>query len=229
MESRYVIVGLIIIVLAASFMVYGVIVLSDRIVGVALSVSTIGIVITVIGINYSEPAENMLREYSVDLEKFMTKIIEDMGIIGGHKIKLCYVQKALLYSDGDIPCSNVIVGIGMVSRAPYIAIPVEGMLSILQQFTDLGNLVDKLKKVFVDILAVCRGITVSTEDEMTVVELVDLTNRGINYIRTPINPVRLYLITTLALHYSRDIEVVEEAMTYESYKIKVRLGDTIYG
>lgn len=228
MENRFILVGLTILVVSIIFIVYGLVVTSDRTVGVALSIAVVGIVFVFTGVGYGEPAEHMLNQYAEDLNMFLTRVIEDMGIPDRHRVKLCYLQKIFCLSEGGIPCNNIVQGIGMVNSIPYVAISAEHILNFLSNIAIQEDLVDKFKRIFIDIAAVCRGIAITKQDNVFLVEFVDLTDKGFNYIKTPINLVKLYTIALLAQHFGRDVEVIEEIISQESYKIKVRIESAKY-
>ncbi|MEM1645719.1 MAG: hypothetical protein QXL96_07615 [Ignisphaera sp.] len=229
MESRYILAGLTIIALAASFLVYGLVVVSDRVVGIALSVAVVGVVLAFVGIGYSEPAENMLSRYAEDLNMFLTRIVEDMGIPNNHKLKLCYTQKILCLSENDVTCGDVVTGISIAGNTPYVGIPTENILNFLSNISAGEDIIDKFKRVFIEIAAVCRGIAIAKQDDLISVEFTNLTDKGFNYIKTPINLLRLYTLALIAHHYERDVEIVEESVSQEGYRVKLRIESATHG
>ncbi|MEM2220629.1 MAG: hypothetical protein QXF17_04420 [Ignisphaera sp.] len=229
MERRYVLVGLVVIALAVTFMVYGIVVASDRIVGTALSVSVIGIVFIIAGFGYSEPTEDMLRHYIEDLDAVLVRLIEDMGIPSKHKLKLCYEKKTFYFSSKDIECNNIVVGIGTAKNIPYVGISAENILKFVMHSVGVGDLIDKLRNIFIETAMVCRGISVTREDSLISIEFIDLTNIGFNYIKMPVNPLRLYVLAVIAHHFEQNVEIVTEIVSQESYKVTLRLEGTKYG
>ncbi|MEM1645639.1 MAG: hypothetical protein QXL96_07205 [Ignisphaera sp.] len=229
MERRYILAGLTIIALAIVFIVYGIIIVSDRVVGVALSVTVIGVVFMVVGISYSEPVEDMLRQYIDDLNMVLVRLIEDMGIPSKHKLKLCYEQKVYYYSEKDIECSNIVTGVGITKGIPYIAIPAENMLKFVMSYNESRDLVDKLRNIFIDMAMVCRGISIAREGDAISIEFIDLTEKGFNHIKTPVNLLKLYILALVAHHFEQNVEVVSEMISQESYKITLKLEGNKYG
>lgn len=226
MESKYVIAGLTINTIATVFAIYGVLTSSYSVIGSALSAIVLGVVITVIGVTHVEPVEELLRHYVSDIDLFSTRILEDMGIMSEHRVKTCSEKKLLVFFEKNISCDNVSSGIGVLNNTPYIAIPIVHVMEYVSNNTEeLRNLIDKLKLIFVDISSICKGVSVNWENDTLVVELVKVLDRGQNYVNTPVNLVRLYVLAIISSHFKKDAEILEEIRTQDGYRIRIKTGD----
>lgn len=222
MERRYFVAGLVIIAVSATFTTYGVIASSSSVVGVSLSAIVAGAAIAFIGFSYEEPAEDILRQFIDDLSTFATRVLEDMGLIGGSKPRLCLGSKTLVFSERGVPCSAAPTGIGISDGVPYLGISIENSLKSIERFSDVEELVDRLKRVFVDVLRACRDVDVSGGGSEYVVEFRSVTSRGREYAKTPVNMFRILALAVVSTYTGLDCEIVEESMTRESYRIRIR-------
>lgn len=230
MELRYLLVSVIIIVTTFIFSVYGVMTRDGRVIGVALSFMILGITFLVLGATYSRPFEELLRQYSSDLSIFTTKIIEDMGIISSNRTKLCLSSSLVVFSEKLTSCSNITAGVGIQNDIFYIAIPttnfIQALSKIIEEESSLANAV---KKFVIDMGSLCRFLSVTVEGNTITIEMNELTALARELIGHPLNIVRLGIIAIIAIHLKADVEVVEEIVTINSYKLKARVEGSRYG
>lgn len=229
MESRYLFAGLTIVSIALVFTLYGMMFHIYPVMGVSLSALVIGIAVTVIGATYSEPAEDILRHILSDIDMFVVRVLEDMGIVGGHNVKICLENMLAVFYEKPVECRNAAPGIGMASGAPYIAIPLDSISRYMGYVFEGVDLVDMLKKLLIDILGVCRSIVITKAGNTISVELVDLTDKGFEYLATPMNPLRLLIPLAVTQSFRLDVEVSEEILTQTGYTMKLRLLGEIRG
>ncbi|MEM1541153.1 MAG: hypothetical protein QW101_00315 [Ignisphaera sp.] len=225
MENRYIIIGLAIISISSLFIVYGVLISNDRVIGVSLSILVVGVVSTAVGTTYREPLEEMLEHYIHDLNLFYTSVLEDTGIVGSHKIKLCLEDRVIVFSERVIPCSrNISVGVNMLDRVPYIALPITNILDYISKVVgESSDVVDGFRKIFIDTSYLCREVAITKENDTISIELSKLSEKALEMMKTPINIIRVYVLTLLAHHFKNDIEIVDEVITAESYKIIAKI------
>jgi len=224
MENRYIIVGLAIISVSSLFIIYGVLTNNDRVMGVSLSILVVGVVSTAVGITYREPLGEMLEHYIHDLDLFYSSILEDVGIVGSHKIKLCLEDRVIVFSERIIPCRNISVGVNMINRVPYIALPITNILDYISKVVgESSDVVDGFRKLFVDTSYLCREISLTKENNIISIELSKLSEKALEMMKTPVNVIRVYVLTLLVHHFRNDVEIVDEIVTAESYKIIAKI------
>lgn len=212
------------------FSVYGVMAKDSRITGVALSFMILGITFLVLGATYSRPLEELLKQYSIDLNAFTTKVIEDMGVISSGRTRLCLDSYLVVFSEKPVNCSNITAGVGVQNDVFYVAIPMANFVQAMSRVIgEEPNLANAVKKFVVDTFNLCRFLLISTEENIIVVEMNDLADLTKELIGHPTNIVRLGIIAVIAVHLKSNVEVVEEIATTNSYKLKVRAEGSIHG
>lgn len=224
MELKYLLVGVTIIVITFIFSIYGAMIRDGRIIGTALSFMVLGITSLVLGATYSRPFEEILKRYSSDLNAFTTKVIEDMGVIGSGRTKLCLDSSLVVFSEKPINCNNIATGVGIQNDIFYVAIPITNFIQAMSRtIEEEPGLANAVKKFIIDICNLCRFLSITTEGDTVVIEMNDLTDIAKELLGHPVNIVRLGVIVAIATYLKTNVEVVEEMTTMNSYKLKVKV------
>lgn len=222
MERRYIVVGLSILVASAIFIAYGIAVASGQIIGAALSTVVVGMVFLSFGATYREPIEDLLKHYTSDIHLFTSRVIEDMGIVGGSRIRLCLEKSILIYSEKPIDCSSdTLIGAGILDDVPYVAIPISNTATWISRFIDIGGDIGENLRTLVGRMS--RAISVHIEGDAVEIELEGLTEAVREVMRYPVNIVRIAILATVAVSYGTDVEIAEESMATDSYRVKLRV------
>lgn len=224
MEGRYLVSSVVITTLSTIFIVYGAAVASYQIIGVALSSMVVGVVLLTIGVTHSRPIEELLKLYSDDLNMFATRVLEDVGIVGSHKIKLCIEKKAVVFSEKLVECSSVAPGVGIINGVPYVALPISSTIKVVSKLVEgSSELAEVIRKLAIDAGGVCRTLSIYIEDGVVAVEMSELTKYAEEIMKHPVNIVRLAILASTAIHLNSNAEIVEEAATADSYRLKIRV------
>lgn len=231
MELRYLLVSIAIIVITFIFSIYGVVTRDSKVIGVALSFMVLGITFLVLGATYSRPLEELLKQYSSDLNAFITKVVEDIGVISSGRTKLCLDNSLVVFLEKPVNCNNIVAGVGIQNNAFYVAIPVTNFIQAVFKIIEEEekSLASVVKKFVIDMYNLCRVLSVVMEKDVVVIEMNDLTDIAKELIQHPINIVRLGIIAVVSIHLKANVEVVEEIMAFNSYKLKVKVEGSKYG
>lgn len=230
MELRYLLTGISIIAITFVFSVYGVMARDSRAIGVSLSLMILGVMFLAIGATYTRILEELLKQYSRDLDVFTTKVLEDMGVVSSNRTRLCLRDSLVVFSEKSISCGSLMTGVGIKHDTFYVAIPIANTLQAISRIIEEErSLANAVKKFVIDTCGLCRALSVSREGDIIAVEMHDLTDLSRKTIGYPINVVRIGVIATVAVHLRTDVEVVEEVITTNSYRLKVRVEGSGHG
>lgn len=224
MDYRYLVIAGNIILFSALFIIIGLMGNATIIVGAALSMLTLGIVIFVIGLTYTEPLGMLYRKYSDELNRVMIKLLEDLDLVGNHIVRTCKVddQVFILFSKKDLECTNINVGIGLAGNNAYLALPVDELIVIGKQEFARGDLSEILRFYLVTYYGICRDVIVDTEGNEVKVSLIGLPRDMIRLVKQPINPLKILIPALTTISLKSDTIILNEELLEDTYIITLR-------
>ncbi len=225
MEYRYLIAGLNVLVVSAAFLAFSLLAGNDVIAGVSLSFTVLGGVLLALGITYVEPLSELMAYYARDLSTYLTKLLEDAGIVSNCKLTLCRARGAevAVFSEKPISCSEVKVGVGLVDGSAYVAIPLSKLGVSVGHSPEGAELPDYLKDVLVTRYGLCRDVRAIASGSDVSVDLAQVARGVDELVREPVNPVKLVVLTSLSRYFGSDVELVSESLVGSTYSIKARV------
>jgi len=224
-ELTLVLAGLAILVISTVFLVYGIFTENNVVTGVALSAIVVGVVGTVAGVTYAEPAEEFLNSYANDVNAFSIRMLEDMGIVDKHNIKFCLDEKLLIFSRERMNCGNAHFGIGISEKSPYIAFKLDNLFNAIANIVEGSeSLASKLEKVLRNTIKMCRHVSINEKSDLVSIELTGLTSSGRALLSIPISIAKASILVVAAMHFGKSVEVVEEVLSWDKYTITILYG-----
>ena len=232
MEFRYVIAGVSAILISAAFVAFSVLTGNTTVLGVSLSTLVLGIVVATIGLTYTEPLGELLKHYAVDTGILLTRLLEDAGLAGQHKLLACSSGNSVLavFSEKKIECRDVEAGIGIRNGTVYLAVPLSATSRAIESALSgegeaRRELADYLRGVLVESLRLARDLRAYILGDGTArVELAGLSDDARRLARSPVNPLRLAVVAALAGYGGGAAEILEEEFTGSTYTVRARIG-----
>ncbi len=231
MEARYVIAGAIGTVVSSVFAVYALLSGNSMVLGVSLSTLILGITVLTLGLTYVEPLGELLKKYSKDMNMLVTRFLEDSGIIGNYRFKLCVKDGKYyaVYSSSNVKCGNVNSGVGVSDSAVYLAIPLTNLsLSIGEagEAEEIPNIRDYLESILTKTFNICRSIVAKASGKEVHIELIALSREAVELMRSPVNPVRATVALAVSKYFRKPVEIAEEDIVENNYTVKLKVvGD----
>ncbi len=233
MELRYVTTGSAITAIAAVFIVFGIVTNDSTVLGVSISSLVLGLVILTLGLTYVEPASELMRYYSEDLNTLVSRFLEDLGIAGNHTLRTCLSDSNFLivYSQKPLGCGEVRAGLGVLRSNPYLGVPMNGVMNHLSTPPNPGvieDVDDYLRDSLIKSYSICRGLRVRAGGEGNTLTLeLRLNESSKQLLKSPVNLVRLVTLASLTKYFGMGVEVVNEVLTGDTYIVNVRLGGSV--
>ncbi len=215
MDPRLAALGSSIMMIAAGFVLYGLLVGSSPIVGVGLSTLVLGATITVVGITYEDPLTEALRNYGMLLASPLVKTLEDLGLANNGLIQVCRAGAKVytIITDREVSCSQVTSpGFGIIGNSPYVAFEYKGHASGRE---DLEG--------FLAELGLSRIVDVRRGEDTVVVELRDLRREIASDEWRPLNIYELLVPASASMILGENLIVdgVEREADYLRISLRV--------
>lgn len=208
-DSRFVTLGVTVIVVSTGFLVYGVVTGEPVITGSALSMIILGMVFAAIGLTYRDPLTGLLWAYGRILSSGLVKIYEDLGLLEESSISAC-VNGDLVYivfSRKPFGCDGVKPGIGVRAGAPYLALSGEPLSTGGE---DLDNIIMRS--------GLAQYAIVSKDGDVLKVDLRGISHPRESGLKRPLNLYQIIIPLLLASHYSSNVEILEEDLGDDYYR-----------
>ena len=227
MEYRYVVTGASVTAISAVFIAFSIFTGNNVVLGVSLSTLVLGVVLLTLGLTYVEPVSELMRYYVGDLDIFVTRILEDMGIASNYRFKVCFNEGKVfaVFTNGGIKCGDISLGVGIIGDSAYVAIPLTNVVSRIDKLLEVSRpeLIDYVREVLVSTYGICRDVRVWRESNLITVELILMSREAKQLMKTPINPPRMTTLLALARYFNSSVEIVEEDIVGDNYVLKVRI------
>lgn len=224
MDYRYLVIAGNIILFSVLFIIIGFMGNIATIVGVALSMLTLGIVILVIGLAYTEPLSMLYKKYSDELNQVVVKFLEDLDLVSSHVVKSCRVddQVFILFSKKDIECADINAGVGLTDSNVYLALPVNELILVGGQESMHGDLPRILHLYLVTYYGLCRDVVVDTRGDEIRISLVGLPRDVVRLAKQPINPLKILIPALTTISLKSDTMVLNEELLEDTYIATLR-------
>lgn len=229
MEHRYVLAGSNAIIVSAVFIAFAALNGDTTILGVSIATLILGIVLLSIGSTYEEPIKDILKPYVKDLTLFINTVFEDSGIIKNLHTIVCLQggEALIIFSEKGLPCRNMRAGLGIVNDAAYIGIPSKHLFEQREAADALKkppDLEDTLKFDLVEKHSLCRDLELSLDNDIIRLKLLSLTSNAFEYITSPLNPVKIAALLSVAKNLQKPIELIREEIAGNNYILEMRGG-----
>ncbi|MCD6209114.1 MAG: hypothetical protein J7J67_02880 [Thermoproteales archaeon] len=229
MEHRYVLAGSNAIIVSAVFIAFAALNGDTTILGVSIATLILGIVLLSIGSTYEEPIKDVLKPYVKDLTLFVNTVFEDSGIIKNLHTTVCLQggEALIIFSEKSLPCRNLRAGLGIVNDAAYIGIPSKYLFNQREAADALKkppDLEDTLRFDLVEKYSLCRDLELSLDNDIIRLKLLSLTSAASEYLTSPLNPVKIAALLSVAKNLQKPIELVREEIAGNNYILEMRGG-----
>ncbi|MEM0361253.1 MAG: hypothetical protein QXH57_00340 [Sulfolobales archaeon] len=222
MDLRYVVSGAIIISTSITFILYSITSNAELVLGPSLAILTLGIVVLTSGLSFREPLTEVLKLYANDLSRIISKVLEDSGLLGTHKLRVCLNELKVVLSSKIVKCSETSLGFGLAGDTPYLALPVDlSRLGITEVVGD--DLREFLSEVISRRLKICRSVKVISSDDEYVIELNTVNETIYDLLKVPLNYLKVVVAVLTAKFLSREVELVDEELVGSNYVIKLKV------
>jgi len=214
MDVRLASLGIVLLIASLGLLLYSLNAGLQSVAGVALSTSVLGGVVAALGITYRDPLGVALLQYSRSLNKVLTKVYEDLGLLERETLQVCRAEDGVLvvYTQKRVPCREVRPGVGLAGQVPYIAVHIRGPVS------EASDPQEALRELgLADIVRAYRS-----ENEV-VVELVGIRRELVGGEWRPINPVQVLTAAMLASAVGASLVREEEEYTGDLYRARFRV------
>jgi len=211
MDVRLAALGVVLLVASLGLLLYSLNAGLQSVAGVALSTSVLGGVVAALGITYRDPLGVALLRYSQSLNKVLTKVYEDLGLLERETLQTCRAEDGVLvvYTQKRVPCREVRPGVGLAGQVPYITVHVS------KPAPETSDPQEALRELgLADVVRVYRS-----EGEV-IVELVGVRRELVGGEWRPINPVQVLTAAILASAVGADLVREEEEYTGDVYRAR---------
>jgi len=220
MYFKYLISGSLIIAVSAVAAIYSLITGLEVVLGASLTTLVLGIVVLTTGLTYGEPLTELYRTYVRDLSRLVSKVLEDSGLLGGSRFRVCLNDFKAVISTKPVSCLETSLGFGLVNDTPYLALPLDSIPRFEVVGSDLrGYLSEVLTRKF----RVCRGVNVLGGEGGYTIELLGVGGDVLELIKTPPNYIKLLVLGMSAKFLGSDLELVSEDLISNNYVVKFRV------
>jgi len=220
MYLKYLISGSIIILISTTAAIYSLITGLEVVLGTSLTTLVLGVVVLTTGLTFGEPLTELFRTYVRDLSRLVSKVLEDSGLLGSSRFRVCLNDFKVVISAKSVNCSETSLGFGLVNDIPYLALPLDS----ISKFEVVGS---DLKDYLVEVLSrkfrVCRGVNVLGGDDGYTVELLGVSDDVLELIKSPPNYIKLLVLGMSAKYLGSDLELVSEDLISNNYVVKFRV------
>lgn len=222
MDLKYVISGAVITLTSTIFILYSVISDAELVLGPSLATLTVGIVVLTSGLSFREPLTEVLKLYVNDLNRIISKVLEDSGLLGTHRLRICLNDLKVILSSKVVRCSETSLGFGLVSDTPYLALPIDlSRLDITEVVGD--DLREFLGEVLSRRLKICRSVRVFSYDDGYVIELNRVNEVVYDLLKVPLNYLKVVTAVLTAKFLGKEVEVVDEGLIGGNYVVRLRV------
>ena len=225
MEYRYLIAGLNILIISCAFLVFSLLTGNNVIAGVSLSFTVLGGVLLALGITYTEPLSELMTCYARDLSTYLTKLLEDAGIVSSCKLTLCRVGGAevAVFSERFVSCTEVKVGVGLVGESAYVTFPLSKLGFSVGTAPEGVDLADYLRDVLVSRYGLCKDVRAVISEDVVTVDLTQVVKGVDEFVKDLVNPVKLVVLVAVSRYFSSNVELVSESIVGGVYSIRTRV------
>jgi len=214
MDVRLAALGIALLVSSLGLLLYSLNAGLQSVAGVALSTSVLGGVVAALGITYRDPLGAALLQYSRSLNKVLTKVYEDLGLLEREVLQVCRAEDGVLvvYAQKRVPCREVRPGVGLAEQVPYLAVQIGASAP------ETSDPQEALRELgLADVVRVYRS-----EGEV-VAELVGIRRELVGEEWRPLNPVQVLTAAILASTVGADLVREEEEHTGDLYRARFRV------
>lgn len=224
MDIKYVVLGINVIVFGALLAVYSYLVGSPQLLGVSSSIILVGLVLLVLGYSYVEPTTSLLIDYSRDVSRFASLLLEDLRL--SNVLPSTYVDggKVYLVLSAAPPSSirDLSPGLNVVGGEPVLLIPLNAMFEG-GVATSLYEVESRLRERLVGEYGLCSAIELGGGDEALSVRLVGLDTRLLGGELAPLNPIDTMVITTLSGVMGKGLQFIRRVLEGSEYRAEFRV------
>jgi len=214
MDVRLAALGVALLVASLGLLLYSLNAGLQSVAGVALSTSVLGGVLAALGITYRDPFSTALLRYSRSLNKGLTKVYEDLGLLGREVLHVCRGEDGVLvvYAQKRVPCGEVRPGVGLAGQVPYVAVQISGPAP------ETSDPQEALRE-----LGLADAIRVYRSESEVVAELVGIRRELVGEEWGPINPIQVLTAAILASAVGADLVREEEEYTGGLYRARFKV------
>ena len=224
MDIRYVLLGVNIAVFGGLIALYGYLVASSQLIGVASSLMLIGLVLFVLGYTYMEPTTSLLIDYSKEVSRFASIILEDLRLsnslprtaIDGDKVYL------MLSNINPEEPSNLSPGLNIVDGEPVLLIPIDASLESPVP-TSLYEVESRLRDRLVGEYGLCNSLEVRGGGDTYSLRLSGIDPRLLELELAPLNPIDVVVVSSLTSILGRGLEFVRRVLEAGEYRAELRV------
>jgi len=217
MESKYILLGINLIITAVIISIISVSSGQYSLLGVSSSILIFGFTSLAVGFSYREPSIDFLIYYVDFIRRNFIRIIEDLDLLD-HKL---YVFPSDKYSyfvlaKGDISDFSPKSFIGYSNDGQYIVLKVDRIV------TPSENEIDPevyLRSKIVDSFMLASSIYLSREDNLYRIIVSSVDERVVKNLDRPLCPLSLLVSQIVAESIKKNVKVVEERFEEDNLNI----------
>ena len=225
MDIKYVIAGINLVVLGVLITIYGYLVTSTQLVGVASSIILIGIVVLVMGYTYIEPTTSLLIDYSREVSRFASLVLEDM--------RLSNILPSTIVEDNKIyivlssvrveSIENLSTGVNLVSGEPVILIPTDSSPLFEGATSSLYEVESRLRDKLIGEYGLCTTLELRSGDDVLSLRLIGLDSRLLEIELAPLNPLDVVVVSTLSGALGKGLFFERRVLEGNEYRAEFRV------
>jgi len=199
LDIKYVLLGVNVIVLGVLMAVYSYLIMSTQLLGVSASIILVGLVVLVLGYSYVEPTTSFLIDYSREVSRFASLVLEDLRLSNILPSTLIRDSRLYLVISNVRPedSSKLSPGINIVGGEPLLLIPINTMLETNPP-SSLYEVESRLRDRLIGEYGLCNSLVVQGGDGGLRLRLIGLDTRLLEIELAPLNPLDIIVLTTLS-------------------------------
>ncbi|MEM4717499.1 MAG: hypothetical protein QXE81_01910 [Desulfurococcaceae archaeon] len=225
MNTRFLILGVNIVIVSMLIATYGLLTGDNGLVGIGASSGLVGGVFLVLALTPVETTLEALLDYTSTLVNGVTVILEDLDLLD-HKLCVEKMSNSLLmvFTKNECPL-NPNPGIGMHMGFPYFAIPVNILDDVVKLEVTTEELLEtSLEDVLVDRLGLSKALKVEFRGDIVAIHILGLSKTLSIYSKYPVDPLTIIASIAIArlLDTSR-LRLLERDPSQDSFKIVLKV------
>lgn len=225
MNTKFLVLGINIVIVSVLIAIYGLITGDNGLVGMAVSSGLVGGVFLVLASTPVETTIEAILSYTSTLVNGVTVILEDLDLLD-HKLCIERTSNSLLlvFTKRDCPI-NPNPGIGMFTGFPYFAIPVNILDDVERlEITTQESLEESLEDILISRLELSRALKVELRGDIITINVLGLSKIVSTYSKYPVDPLTLITSILVAKLLDTDmLRLLERDFSQESAKIVLKV------
>lgn len=211
--------------------VYGLVVYSTQLIGVAGSLGVLGGVIIALSLAYGEPTVRFMNSYFKIMNSVHVKILDDLRL-GNVLPKILFSKDTgecffVLSKRGlqTISSGEVVHGVSLLDGMPVLAIRIrhEDLGVPPEHARNYRELEHSLRSLLVDNYGVCTGVSVVEEAGVARIVLTGLKRDLAEIANTPLSPLDIIVLPYISMSLGKSIIVVDRFLEDNVFTVRIKV------